>query len=490
MDTASLIDLTPDEFRRLGHQIIDLLADHLAGIREAPVRRLLPDDVRDRLLKTPLNDAPVSSDALLKQVQDDVLPYPLGNSSPRFFGWVNSTPAPLGILGDLLAAGYGSPAVTSDRSAYFVEMAVIDWIRAMFGLPEGAGGLLTSGGSAANLVGLAAMRHMMAHSNMRRLGMTTEPARMVIYTSNEGHSCLQKAAELLGFGDDHLRRVPVDDDYRMDIAALREAVGRDRAKGLRPVCVAASAGTVNTGAIDPLDAIADLCEDEALWFHVDGAYGGFGILSPDAAPLFKGIERADSLAIDPHKWLYVPVEAGCALVRDGDLLRAAFSVSPAYLKHDSAFPWLSDLGIQQTRGFKALKIWLVLQQIGLQGLRDLISADITHAKLLQAKIAARPDFELVAAGPLSITCFRYKPAGLSDEAALDVLNRALHKRLDAGGKAFTSSTELNGHFALRACIVNFRTTDADLDMLLDAVTEAGQAEVQERREKKAKGAQG
>ena len=467
------IDLPPDEFRRLGHQIIDLLADQLAGVRDAPVRRVLPDEVRDRLLNTRLNDAPASPDALIEQVKNDILPYPLGNQSPRFFGWVNSTPAPLGVLAELLAAAHDAPAVNSDIAAYFVELAVIRWMRTLFRFPATTGGLLTSGGSAANLIGLAAMRHMMSQGNMRRLGMTAEPARMVIYTSMQGHSCIQKAAELLGFGDEHLRRIPVDSQYRMDVAALRQAVERDRANGLRPVCVAANAGTVNSGAIDPLDAIADLCADEALWLHVDGAYGGFGILAPEAAPHFKGIERADSLAIDPHKWLYTPIEAGCVLVRDGDLLRSAFGVAPSYLQHDSPYPWLSEFGIQQTRGFKALKVWMTLQQVGLQGYRDLISADIAHAKTLQAKIQARPDFALIAAGPLSITCFRYQPPGMTDEVALDALNKALLKRMNAGGKAFMTSTELKGRFVLRACIVNFRTTDADLDALLDAAAEAG-----------------
>ncbi len=480
--TPPPIDLSPDEFRRLGHQMIDLLADQLAGIRDAPVRRPLPDDVRNRLLKSPLRDAPTEPDALLQQVKDDILPYPLGNSSPRFFGWVNSPPAPLGVLADLLAAAHDTPAVNSDLSAYFVEMATVGWIRGMFGLPESTGGVLTSGGSVANLVGLAAMRHMMAQGNMRRLGMTAEPARMVIYVSTQAHSCLQKAAELLGFGSDHLRVIPVDGHYRMDVAALRRAVERDRANGLRPVCVAASAGTVNTGAIDPLDAIADVCAEEALWFHVDGAYGGFGILSPDAAPLFKGIERADSLAVDPHKWLYTPIEAGCALVRDSELLRSAFSVAPAYLQHDSPYPWLSEFTLQQTRGFRALKVWMLLQQVGLQGYRDLISADIARAKTLREKLKARPDFELVADGPLSITCFRYAPSGLTGEAAVDALNKGLHKRLDAAGKAFVSSTVLKERFALRACIVNFRTTDADLDAMLDAVAEAGKAEARTEAE--------
>ena len=469
----SPIDLSPDEFRRLGHDLIDQLADQLAGVREAPVRRVLPDEVRDRLLNTKLDDAPTAPDDLLKRVREDVLPYPLGNQSPRFFGYVNSTPAPLGVLADLIAAAHDSPAVNSDLATYFVELSLIRWLRGLFRFPTTAGGLLTSGGSVANLLALAAMRHMMSQGHMRKLGMTAEPARMVIYTSTQGHSCIQKAVELLGFGDDHLRRIPVDADYRMDVKALRQAVEHDRANGLRPVAVAASAGTVNTGAVDPFDDIAEVCADEALWMHVDGAYGGFGILSPDAAPLYKGIERADSIAIDPHKWLYAPVEAGCVLVRDADLLRSTFAVTPSYLQHDSPYPWLSDYGIQQTRGFKALKVWLQLQQVGLQGYRDLISADIAHAKALQAKIQARPDFELVAAGPLSITCFRFKPQGVTDEAEVDRRNRALLKRMNASGKAFMTSTELKGRFVLRACIVNFRTTGADLDALLDAAAEAG-----------------
>ena len=470
------IDLPPEDFRKLGHEIIDWMADQLAGVRDAPVRRVLPDEVRTRLTQAKWTDAPTPPADLVARAQADVMPYPLGNTSPRFFGWVNSTPAPLGVLADLMASFHDAPAVNSDIAAYFVEMAVVNWIRGLFRFPSTAGGLLTSGGTVANLLGLAAMRHMMSQGNMRRLGMTAEPARMVLYTSAQGHSCIQKSAELLGFGDENLRRIPVDGQYRMDVAALRAAVERDRSNGLRPVAVAASAGTVNTGAIDPLDAIADVCADEALWFHIDGAYGGFGILSPGVAPLYKGIERADSLAIDPHKWLYAPLEAGCVLVRDGDLLRSTFGVSPSYLQHDSPYPWLSEFGIQQTRGFKALKIWMVLQQVGLQGYRDLISADIARAKSLQAKVKAHPGFELVAAGPLSITCFRYKPAGVTDEAELDKLNRALLKRMNASGKAFMTSTELNGRFVLRACIVNFRTTDADLDALLDAAAEAGKAE--------------
>jgi glutamate/tyrosine decarboxylase-like PLP-dependent enzyme len=294
---------------------------------------------------------------------------------------------------------------------------------------------------------------------------------MVVYTSTQGHSCIQKAVEILGIGGDYLRKIPVDVRYRMDVEALKHQIAADRAAGLNPVCVAASAGTVNTGAIDPLNQLADLCAAEKLWFHVDGAYGGVGILAEQTAGLYEGIEHADSLAIDPHKWLYMPVECGCVLVKDAQAMRDAFSLIPPYLRDDAAMPWFSEFTIQQTRGFKALKLWLVMQQIGEPGYRQLISRDIALAKTLQAKIAAHADFELIAAGPLSVTCFRYAPPGLND---LNILNRRIAETIQREGRVFLTTTELNGKVALRACIVNFRTTEADLDILLDVLTEAGQ----------------
>jgi glutamate/tyrosine decarboxylase-like PLP-dependent enzyme len=293
---------------------------------------------------------------------------------------------------------------------------------------------------------------------------------MVVYTSTQGHSCLEKAVELLGIGHRYLRKVPVDAQYRMDVARLEAQIAADRADGLRPVCVAASAGTVNTGAIDPLDEIAGLCAAEGLWFHVDGAYGGVGVLAEQTAGLYDGMERADSLAIDPHKWMYVPVECGCVFVRDAVAMRDTFSLVPPYLRDDASLPWFAEFGVQQTRAFRALKLWMVLQQLGEQGYRELISRDIALARALQARIRARPDFELAVAGPLSITCFRYAPPGARD---LDVLNRRLVERVQREGQVFLTSTELDGRLVLRACIVNFRTAEADLDILLDTLAEAG-----------------
>ncbi len=466
-----MIDLSPEEFTRLGYQAIDMLADGMRQNAERPVRRPVPDDIRERLMHAPLPETGTDPVALLEQIANFVLPYPMGNSNPRFFAWVNSPPAPLGILAELLAAGHNASVAGGDHAATYVEHGVLSWLKTVMRFPEDSGAILTSGGSVANLLPLAVMRSVKAAGNIRGGGLTAEPAPMIIYTSAQGHSCIQKAVELLGFGADNLRKIPVDADYRMDMDALKAQISADRTAGLRPVCVAASAGTVNTGAIDPLDAIADLCTAEDLWFHVDGAYGGFGILADQASGLYDGIERADSLAVDPHKWLYLPVECGCAIVRDQQAMRDTFSLVPSYLRDDAALPWFSEFGIQQTRGFKALKLWMVLQQIGVDGYRELITHDVAMAQALQAKVQARDDFELVAAGPLSITCFRYAPAGAED---VDGLNRRIPEIVQREGRAFLTGTELDGRPALRACIVNFRTTEADLDTLLDAVADAGQ----------------
>ncbi len=465
-----MIDLSPQAFRTLGYQAIDLIVERLIALPYTPVRQPVPPEVREQLMHTPLPDAGTEATVLLNQLAEMVLSYPMGNASGRFFAWVNSPPAPMGILAELIAAALDPSVAGGDHAATYVEHGVLNWIKAIFDFPADAGAILTSGGSVANLIPLAVMRHVKAQGDLREQGFNGEPAPMVIYASTQGHSCIQKAVELLGFGSAYLHKIPVDAEYRMDLAALEAQIAADRAAGLHPVCVAASAGTVNTGAIDPLDQLADLCEREDLWFHVDGAYGGFGILAEQTTGLYKGIERADSLAVDPHKWLYLPVECGCAIVRDAQALRDTFSLVPPYLRDDAALPWFSEFGIQQTRGFKALKLWLTMQQIGLDGYKQLISHDVAMAQALRAKICARADFELVAAGPLSVTCFRYAPPKVKD---VEALNRRLITTVQAEGNAFLTGTELDGHYALRACIVNFRTTEADLDLLLDVIAEAG-----------------
>lgn len=465
-----MIDLSPEEFRELGYRAVDVLAAQLAGLRAAPVRQPTTEAFRQRIMSQPLPETESDPRAVLETFAADILPRPMGNASPRFFAWVNSPPAPFAILAELLAAALDPSVAGGDHAATYVEHAVLSWIKTLMTFPAGGGGILTSGGSVANLIGLAVMRNVKAGSQIRADGFYNESAPMVMYTSTQGHSCIEKAVEILGFGHNFLRKIPVDANFRMDMAQLKAHIEADRAAGLRPVCVAASAGTVNTGAIDLLNAIADLCQQEDLWFHVDGAYGGLGILAEQAQGLYKGIERADSLAVDPHKWLYMPVECGCALVRDAQAMRNTFSLVPPYLRDDKALPWFSEFGIQQSRGFKALKVWMTLQQIGADGYRQLITHDVAMARALQDMIKARPDFELIAAGPLSVTCFRYAPSSVSD---LTSLNRQLLEIVQNEGQVFLTSTELNGTLVLRACIVNFRTQESDLDVLLDVIAEVG-----------------
>src|SRR5215207_8300289 len=297
-----MIDLSPETFRTLGYQAVDLIAEQLSRQAEMPVRQPVPTDLRDQLIYSPLPTDSSDPVDILNQVAEQVLPYPMGNSSPRFLAWVNSPPAPLGILADMLAAALNASVAGGDHAATYIEHGVLNWIKSIFDFPEEAGALLCSGGSVASLIPLAVMRHVKTGGKVRTQGLNSINAPMVVYTSVQGHSCIQKAIELLGFGSDYLRKIQVYSDYRMDIGALEAQIAADRAAGLHPVCVAASAGTVNVGSIDPLDALADLCEREDLWLHIDGAYGGFGILAEQTTGLYSGIERADSLAIDPHKW--------------------------------------------------------------------------------------------------------------------------------------------------------------------------------------------
>jgi aromatic-L-amino-acid/L-tryptophan decarboxylase len=470
-----MIDMPPDEFRRLGYRAVDLLADYLTAVSSQPCRSPVPADVRHALMHQSLPAGPSEPDTLLEYIASTILPYPMGNGSPRFFGWINSPPAPMGVLADFLAAGLNPSVAGGDHAATYIEHAVLGWMREIVGVPSWSGGILTSGGSVANLIGLAVMRHVRTGGAVRADGMHTASPRLVVYTSTEGHSCIQKAIELLGIGRANLRRVSVTPEWRMDVRALVRQIAEDRAAGLLPACVAATAGTVNTGAIDPLAEIADVCQAENLWLHVDAAYGGPAALLPEVSATYRGIERADSLAVDPHKWMYVPVECGCALVRDRLAMREAFSLVPEYLRDDAALPWFSEFGIQQTRGFRALKLWLVLKSIGVDGFRQSIARDIRLARSLQQRLHDSPDFAIVAAGPLSVTCFRYSPPTLEgNETALDRLNRRLLELVQGGGEVFLTGTELGGRFVLRACTVNFRTAEQDLDVLVRVVRAAGE----------------
>jgi glutamate/tyrosine decarboxylase-like PLP-dependent enzyme len=334
----------------------------------------------------------------------------------------------------------------------------------------------------ATIVALAAARHAAAAQDgwsVRTDGLQRGRAPLVLYMTEAGHSCIQKAAELLGLGSASVRTVSVDGELRMDVRALRAAIAADRAAGRRPFCVAASAGTVGTGAIDPLDDLADVCAAERLWLHVDGAYGALGAATPGLRAQYAGMDRADSLAIDPHKWLAVPVECGAVLVRDGQLLREAFSLVPAYLRTEpdrgfGGLPWFSEYGVQQTRGFRALKLWMTLQHLGRDGVRALVDHHVGLAQHLGELVDRAPDLERLAPVGLSIVCFRYVPAGrrLPDDA-VDTLNKRVMEDLQASGAAFLTQTTVRGRFALRACVLHHGTTEADVAALVDVVRDTG-----------------
>jgi glutamate/tyrosine decarboxylase-like PLP-dependent enzyme len=407
----------------------------------------------------------------------------MGNGHPRFFGWVNSPPFAIGALAELLAAALNPSCAGGDHAAIYLERAAVRWLMELIGFPtDGSMGLLVSGGSMASLTGLAAARHRAVErvgGDVRRDGLQGDGPALVLYMSDEGHSCVRKAAELLGLGGDAVRSVPVDADFRLDVAALRAAIAADRAAGRRPVCVAASAGTVGVGAIDPLAELADLCAAEDLWLHVDGAYGAVGVLDPAVAALYRGLERADSVALDPHKWLSVPVECGAALVRDGALLRRTFSLVPPYIQTEEGkgfggLPWYSEYGFQQTRGFRALKLWMILQWLGRDGLQAHIARHNALARRLAELVDAAPELERLAPVTLSIVCFRYAPPGWpADDPRLDDLNKAIMQALQAGGEVFVTNAVVRRRFALRACILHYATTEADLAAQIEAVRQTG-----------------
>jgi aromatic-L-amino-acid decarboxylase len=467
-----------DEIRRVGGRVVDLIAEHLTTLPEKPVFQPVPPAVVDGLLSAPLprNGEPV--DALLEDFARRIAPYPLGNGHPRFHAWVNSPPTPVGIFADALAAAMNPSVAGGNQAAVYVERQVVAWFREILEFPASAMGLLVSGGSAAALTGLAVARHVKAGFDVRARGLHAAPRPLAVYVSPETHGCYQKAVELLGIGSENLRKVETDGTRRMRPEALDAAIAQDRARGWQPMAVVASAGTVNTGAIDPLGEIADVCAAHGVWMHVDGAYGAPAVLTGEYRQALAGLGRADSVAMDPHKWLSVPVEAGLVLVRDGEAMRAAFSLVPPYLRLDgnpsgvNGPPWLSEYGIQQTRGFRALKVWMALRHHGTEGYRRAVEHDIAMARRLAGRIRATPGLELVEPQSLSVVCFRAVPPHLEgDEEGLNDFNRRLTEGIQLRGRSFIANTVLDGRLVLRACIVSFRTTEADVDALVDEVGE-------------------
>ena len=485
-DRQPHLEMSPDEFRRIGHQVIDRISDFLASLPGRPVTPAeSPDQVRSVLGGGNLPERGIEPGRLLDETATLLFNHSLFNGHPRFWGYITSSAAPIGTLADLLAASV-NPNVGGWMIAPIateIEAQTIRWIADLIGYPAGCGGILVSGGNMANFVGFWAARRAKSPWDVQTRGMSGKDNRQLrVYASRETHTWIQKAADLSGLGTDSIRWIPTDESLRMDLVYLRQQIDRDREGGDHPLLVVGTAGSVSTGAIDPLPDLAALCREEDLWFHVDGAYGAAAAALPDAPADLKGLREADSLAMDPHKWLYAPLEAGCVLVREPSRLLETFSYHPPYYPEKEVAEEEQPLmyyehGPQNSRGFRALKVWLGLRQVGREGYVRMISDDIELTRVLFDLVKSDPELEAWTLG-LSIATFRYVPTDLKSRTEkareyLNELNRELLNRLQSGGKAYVSHAVIEETFVLRPCIVNFRTTLKDIELLPGMVTRIG-----------------
>jgi aromatic-L-amino-acid decarboxylase len=479
-DDPALEQWTAEQIRLVGREVIELMADQLAGSPDRPVYRQVPAELARKLASGSLPDDGIEPAQLLEAFRDEIAPYPLGNNHGRFWAWVCSPANVMAVFGDALASAMNPHCDVANHAAVHLERQVLDWFREMVGFPTASGGVLVSGGSMANLTGLATARHARSGWDDRENGLAGGP-RLRVYVSDQGHSCIRKAIELLGIGSANLRIVPTDDRFRMRIRALESMIAEDRKAGYRPLAVVGSAGSTNTGSIDPLERIAEICRREDLWFHVDGAYGAPAIMTDRYRDALAGLALADSVAVDPHKWLQIPVEAGVALVRDQSLLRDTFSLVPSYLRTDGGEDGVegpisfAQLGFQQTRGFRALKIWFGLRNLGKRRIVRLINQNCQLAERLHVAVVNAPDLESLAPQSLSVVCFRAAPPSLrGDDVALDALNRSIVERIQLGGAFFVAKTVVRGRTGIRVCIVNGGARPSDVAALVRLIrAEAG-----------------
>jgi glutamate/tyrosine decarboxylase-like PLP-dependent enzyme len=476
--------MDPEEFKRAGHALVDAVASFLGGLPERPVTPGEgPTAIRALLdAEAALPEHGIGADELLRSTAELLFDHSLFNGHPRFFGYITASPAPIGVLGDFLAAAVNPNLGAWQLSpmASEIEAQAVRWVADLIGYPRSGGGLFVSGGNMANFIGMFAARAAHAKWEVRRQGVRAADARPLrLYASAETHTWIEKASDLSGLGTDAVRWIPTDGEQRMDIGALRDAIERDREAGEQPLMVVGTAGSVSTGAVDPLFAIAEICRESGAWFHVDGAYGAPAAMVPGAPEDLAGLRLADSVAVDPHKWLYAPLEAGCVLTRDPASLRNAFSYRPPYYHFDEEETNFVDLGPQNSRGFRALKVWLALQQVGREGYVRMIGDDIQLSRRLFARVKEHPELEAFTQ-QLSIATFRFVPADLRARCAapevagyLDQLSDAILTRIHRSGELFVSNAVVGGRRVLRTCIVNFNTSAADIDAVPEIVARLG-----------------
>ena len=461
--------------RALGHQMVDEMLAYLEGIREQPSWQPMPEEVKASFAQ-PVPLEPQGAETAYRDFKRNVLPYPLGNIHPRFWAWVCGSGTPGAMLADMLASAMNSNVHGGDHAAVYVEQQVLTWLKQAIGYPADASGLLVTGGSVANFIGLAVARNAKAGWDVKREGLSNLPP-LTVYGSSETHNSAQKGVEALGLGSNALCYVGVDTDFRIRMDALRDAVAADRKTGKRPICVIGNAGTVNTGAIDDLNALADFCVSENLWFHVDGAFGATAAISPALRPLLRGMERADSLAFDLHKWMYMPYDIGCVLVRFPESHRSTFAAHATYLAGHarglSGGPmWFKEYGLELSRSARALKAWFSLKEHGLRKFQALVEQNVAQSSYLAEMVEADAHLELLAPAPLNIVCFRFKD-GIEDEQTLTAINQEIVVRLQETGAATPSSTIIGGRFAIRVANVNHRSRREDFEYLVREVIRLG-----------------
>lgn len=490
------IKISREEFKKLGYQLIDTISDFIDSIEEKPVTTgETPKQIQDILGDSALPEFGNSAAELFSKTSDLLLNHSLLNGHPKFLGYITSSPAPIGALADLLAAAVNPNVGANILSpmATAIEKHTVKWLAEFIGVSPSYGGILVSGGNMANFTGFLAARTAKAPKNLKENGLVNTPGEMVLYCSKTTHTWVEKAAVLFGHGSNSIRWIPADADNRMNNEILSQSIEDDLSSGKKPFLVVGTAGDVSTGAVDDLSAIASICKKHDLWFHIDGAYGVPAAIIPALKDVFEGIEEADSIALDPHKWLYAPLEVGCTLVKNPQHLIDAYSSHPIYynFSNDDEEPSLNyyEYGFQNSRGFRALKVWMALQQVGKSGYIEMINEDIELSKLLFDEAEKHPELEAMTQN-LSITTLRYVPSeykqdGKNKETYLNTLNEMLLNELQKGGEVFLSNAVINEKYCLRGCIVNFRTSSKDILEIIDIIAREGKKIHHQLKEKQA-----
>ena len=469
-----------EAMRALGHQMVDDLIDYWAGIREQKIWRPIPEEVKE-VFDQPIPEQGQSPEEVYREFKEYIFPYNKGNVHPRFFAWIQGTGTPMGTFGDLLASGMNPNTAIGEHSAMYVDRQVVNWCKQLMNFPNEASGILVSGGSMANITALTVARNSYGEEKIRQRGLKAASGQLLIYCSVETHSCILKAAEIIGLGTDAGRKIGVNERYELDVQLLKAQLDEDLQAGFLPFCLVGNAGTVNTGAIDPMVELLEISRAYGLWFHVDGAYGALGKLDPNYADALRAIEEADSLAFDLHKWLYVPYEVGCTLIRDAKKHRNSFAITPNYLLQEKrglsgGLDSINNYGFELSRGFKALKVWMSLKEHGREKYAAMITQNNRHAAYLAELVELNPYLELTAPVSMSITCFRMIQPNWGEEA-LQALNKEILLRLQEEGIASPSSTILNGKYTLRIANVNQRTRKEDMELLVREVLRIGMQKI-------------